>query len=267
LYQHILTSIVAVLFKLISSSAWSSEIELKTVYQVQWNDMAVATAEAKWVFTENSYLMSGTAQTVGILNKLKDFKGTSLLLGKVASGAFQPLRLHIASISDYKKKQAETDWYPQNGIIKTLRYPDIDEEKVYPLRQKLITNSIDPFSAMLNTLEKIRKTGKCTSKYRIYDGLRTAILSFHDMGEQYLIKDRPFAFAGSTIKCRVESKPTGGHQIKNRWIKKNREKDNVIGFISEVKPGLFIPVRIELATPVGKIISRLHMPSLTITDL
>ena len=63
------------------------------------------------------------------------------------------------------------------------------------------------------------------------------------------------------------SKPTGGHRIKNRWRKKNNEKDDVVGFISEVESGLFIPVRIEVATPIGKIISRLHMPSLIVTEL
>ena len=264
---RILTLIAAVLSKLLASSAWSSGIELKTVYQVQWNDIEIAKAEADWVLTEDSYVMSGTSQTVGILNKIKGFKGTSSLSGNAASGAFHPLSFHIASIHDGEKKQAETNWNPKNGTIKTTRYPEIDLEEVYPLRQKLIANTIDPFSAMLITLEKIRLTGQCTSKHRIYDGLRTAILSFHDMGEQHLVKDRHFAFSGSTIKCGVESKPTGGHRIKNRWRKKNREKDDVVGFISEVKPGLFIPVRIEVATPVGKIVSRLHMPSLTITEL
>ena len=48
--------------------------------------------------------------------------------------------------------------------------------------------------------------------------------------------------------------------------KKNKEKDNVVGFISELESGLFIPVRIEVATPIGKIISRLHMPSLIVTE-
>ena len=264
---RILTLIAAVLSKLVASSAWSSGIELKVVYQVQWNDIEIAKAEAEWVFTKDSYMMSSTSQTVGILNKIRDFKGTSLLLGNVSSGVFQPLRLHIASISEDQKKQAETNWNPKNGTMKTIRYPEIDEEKVYPLRQKLITDSIDPFSAMLNALEKVKLTGQCSSKYRIYDGLRTAILIFHDMGELHLIKDRPFAFGGRTIKCGVESKPTGGHRIKNRWRKKNRQKDDVVGFISEVKPGMFLPVRIEVATPVGKIISRLHMPSLSIAEL
>ena len=84
---------------------------------------------------------------------------------------------------------------------------------------------------------------------------------------QHLFRDRPFSFEGNTIKCGVVSKPTGGQQIKNQWRKKNKEKNNVVGFVSEVKPGLFIPVRIEVATPVGKIISRLHVPSLIINEL
>ena len=63
----------AALSKLIASSAWSSGIELKVVYQVQWNDIEIAKAEADWVLTEDSYVMSGTSQTVGILNKIRGF--------------------------------------------------------------------------------------------------------------------------------------------------------------------------------------------------
>ena len=261
----VFTFLLALFCNLIASNAWSREIEVQLTYQVQWGDLDIAKAEAEWVFKEDTYTMIGASQTLGIVKKIRDFKGASTLSGNIIEGAFRPVKLRITSISDEQKKQAETTWNPINGAIKTKRYPKIDKEKVFPLRQKLIKSSIDPFSAMLNTLKTIQKIGKCEGNYRIYDGLRTAILSFHDMGVQHLIKDRPSAFGGSTIKCGVVSKPTGGHQIKNRWRKKNKEKDNVVGFISEVESGLFIPVRIEVATPIGKIISRLHMPSLIVT--
>lgn len=263
----VFTFLLALFCNFIASNAWSREIEVQLTYQVQWGNLDIGKAEAEWVFKEDTYTMSGASQTLGIVKKIREFRGASTLSGNIIEGAFQPVKLQITSISDEQKKQAETTWNPINGAIKTKRYPKIDKEKVLPLRQKLITSSIDPFSAMLNTLKKIQRIGRCEGNYRIYDGLRTAILSFHDMGVQHLIKDRPSAFGGSTIKCGVVSKPTGGHRIKNRWRKKNKEKDDVVGFISEVESGLFIPVRIEVATPIGKIISRLHMPSLIVTEL
>ena len=261
----VLAMILVLVCNLIADSAWSFEFELKLTYQVQWGNVKIAEAEAEWVFEEDSYVMSGASQTMGIADKMRNFRGTSSVSGSTANGIFQPLALKITSISNKQKKQAETSWSPTNGAIKTTRNPKIDGEKVFPLRQNSISGSIDPFSALLITMDTIRQTGRCEGKYRVYDGLRTAILTFHDLGEQNLIKDRPSAFSGSTIKCGVVSKSKGGHRINNRWRKKNREKDDIVMFISEVKPAVFIPVRIEVATPVGKIISRLHMPSLIIT--
>ena len=153
----VFTLLLALFCNLIASNAWSREIEVELTYLVQWGDLDIAKAEAEWVFKEDTYTMSGTSETLGIVKKIRDFRGASKLSGNIIEGDFQPVTLQITSISDEQKKQAETTWNLINGAIKTKRNPKIDKEKVFPLRQKLITKSIDPFSAMLNTLKTIQK--------------------------------------------------------------------------------------------------------------
>ncbi len=259
--------ILACLFGLLPVSAWAQGIELKLQYQVQWGKFDIAVAEANWVFEENSVKMIGTSRTIGIAKKVRNFKGNSILSGVSASGNNYPLHLEISSTFGSQKKKANTTWHLKNGVIKTEREPEVDKNKVFPLRKKLIRGSIDPFTAMLNTIETIKKTGRCSGNHRVYDGLRTGILNFHDFGKQNLKKDRPFAFEGRGIKCGIISKLTGGHRINNRWRAKSKNKDDIVAYVSEVKPGIFIPVRIEVVTPIGKIIARLHMPSLSISTL
>jgi hypothetical protein len=69
---------------------------------------------------------------------------------------------------------------------------------------------------------------------------------------------------GEVIKCGLTSKPTGGHRLKSRWTKKERKIDDTIIFIAEIEPGLYLPVRIEIKTFLGKITTRLVMTSLSI---
>ena len=99
---------------------------------------------------------------------------------------------------------------------------------------------------------------------RVYDGLRTSELALHDLGTQLLEKDRPFAFEGKTSVCGLVSKPTGGHQRKSRWRKKQPKPEDVLIFVAEVRPDLFLPVRIEAKSFIGTVTARLVMPSLVL---
>ena len=75
----VFTFLLALFCNLIASNAWSREIELQLTYQVQWGDLDIAKAEAKWVFKEDTYKMSGASQTLGIVKKIRDFRGASTL--------------------------------------------------------------------------------------------------------------------------------------------------------------------------------------------
>ena len=250
------------------STAFASGTSLKLRYDVHWGNVKVAEAEARWRFNDDSFVMMGTSQTIGISNVLQGFKGSARLQGRVQNTLilpeFLPQKLSIGSVYRGKDRTATVVWSDPAPVINSTREPELDLNKVYPLKRAFIKGSVDPFTAMLNALATIKETRSCGGTHRIYDGLRTAELTLHDLGKAVLASDRPSAYGGRTIKCGFTSKPTGGHRRDSRWRKKDPKIDDVVIFVAEIEPGLFIPVRIEIKAFLGKIISRLDMQSVSL---
>ena len=233
-------------------------------YEMQWGNVNVGEAEASWVFTPNTFEMVAKSRTVGISDKIRKYRGNSAVQGRIHNDTHIPESLNIKGIYKGLERDATSIWNRDDGQISTVRTPALDLEKVHPLQNRRIQGSVDPFTAMLRALHTVKLTGSCDSSHKIYDGLRTAELRIHDLGIQRLTSDRPNSFDGEVIKCGLTSKPTGGHRLKSRWTKKERKIDDTIIFIAEIEPGLYLPVRIEIKTFLGKITTRLVMTSLSI---
>lgn len=233
-------------------------------YEVQWGNLNVGQVEANWIFSENTYEMVGNSRTVGIWEKVREYRGSSNIKGQIRDGLYKPVKIEITGAYRGKERNAKVIWGAEDGQIVTSRYPELDLRKVHALDNIFIQGSIDPFTAILRALNSIQKTGSCDSNHKIYDGLRTAELAVHDLGSARLTGDRPSAYAGVVIKCGFISKPTGGHQLKSRWNKKKHNIDDIIIFIAEIKPSFFLPVRIEVKTFLGKVTARLVMTDLAI---
>jgi len=245
-----------------TASAQPAGTSLQLAYEVEWGNVDVATATADWVFSEDSFELVATSQTVGLTGSVRAYRGQTLLTGSIEKGRYVPHRLSISGVSKNRTREAFTTWAPRTGNIATQREPKLDLKKVFPLADEHIDGAIDPFSAMLNALNDIARTGSCNGSERVYDGLRTSELTLHDLGTTVLEKDRPFAYEGKALVCGFVGKPTGGHQRKSRWRKKTPKPEDIQVFVSEVRPALFIPVRIQASSVLGTLTARLVMPSL-----
>ena len=255
---------VFIMVILLSSSNVVAGTTVDLRYEVQWGNLNVGEAEASWVFSGNTYEMVGKSRAVGISNKVSKYRGSSNVKGQIQDGLYKPIKIEITGVYKGKEKSATVFWSAEGGQISTARHPALNLQKVHALDKKVIKGSIDPFTAILRALNSIKQTGSCNSNHKIYDGLRTAELTFHNLGPAILTGDRPNAHTGAVIKCGLTTKPTGGHQLKSRWNKKKRDIDDTIIFIAEIKPSFFLPVRIEIKTFLGKLTARLVMTDLSI---
>ena len=238
------------------------EMSLQLAYQIEWGDVDVATATADWVFGEDGFELIATSRTVGLTDLLRQYRGLTELTGGIEEGRYAPHRLSISGVSGNSTREAFTTWAPRTGAIATRREPKLDMKKVFPLAEEHIDGAIDPFSAMLNALDRIARTGSCSGSERVYDGLRTSELTLHDLGAAVLEKDRPFAYEGKALVCGFVGRPTGGHWRRSWWRDRQPKPEDVRVFVSEVRPGLFIPVRIQARSFLGTVTARLVMPSL-----
>jgi hypothetical protein len=258
------TSLAAIFITyLILATAHASSSELSLRYEVQWGNVNVAYGEATWVFGENKVTMAGASTTLGAVDTFRKYRGSVKLEAEAIDGLYQPKSLTIEGNYKKRRKSASTVWKESQSTILTTRQPELDLERVYPLQEQHIDNSIDPFTVMLNALSNLRLAGQCDGVYKIYDGLRTATLRFHDLGKTFLASDRPTAFEGQTWRCGVTSTPTGGHRIKSRWRHEDQKIDDVVVYVAALQPELFVPVRMEIKTMVGKVTTRLVVPSVS----
>ena len=239
-------------------------VSLQLTYKIEWGDVDVATASADWVFGDDTFELVASSRTVGLTDTLRKYQGRTELTGRIEKGRYLPHRLAISSVSKRRSREAYTTWAPRTGSIATQRQPELDLDKVFPLAEEHIDGAIDPFSAMLNALTGIAQGGSCEGSARVYDGLRTSELSLHDLGTAILEKDRPFAYQGKALVCGFVSNPTGGHLRKSRWRKKQPKPEDVLIFVAEVRPDLFLPVRLQAQSFLGTVTARLAMPSLTV---
>jgi len=262
-----LAVVLAILLPSAAAFAQTGSTSLQLTYEVEWGNLDVATTTADWVFGEDRFELVATSQTVGITDALRKYRGRTELTGRIRDGRYMPHRLSISGLSKGRSREAFTTWAPGTGITgtgisATERQPDLDLDKVFPLSAEEVDGATDPFSAMLNALDTIRQTGSCKASARIYDGLRTSRITLHDLGREVLEKDRPFAYQGNTVVCGLVGTPTGGHQRKSRWRKKQPKPEDILIFVAEVRPDIFLPVRIQARSFLGAITARLVMPSL-----
>ena len=259
-----LSVVFVCLFEPITAFSQTKPMLLHLTYRVGLGHAELATTDAKWVFSKESFEVIATSRTVGLTEVLRKYRGRAELAGKIEGGRYLPIRLLISGISNRGSREAETSWTSDVSSASTKREPALDFEKVFPLVDKHINGAIDPLSAILNVLSNISQHGSCTGSEKIYDGLRTSEITLFDFGSDYLKKDRPFAFEGTVIKCGFIGKPTGGHQRKSRWRKKQPAPDDILIYIGEAKPDLFLPVRMEARSFLGTLTVRLAMPSLKV---
>jgi len=260
-----LAAALAVLVAPAAAVAASKTTSLQLTYQVEWGDVDVATTTADWTFGEDRFELVATSRTIGLTDRLRKYRGRTELTGRIEDGRYVPHRLAISGVSRRRSREAYTTWAPATGASATQRQPALDLDKVFPLKAEHIDGAIDPFSAMLNALNGVARSGSCNGSARIYDGLRTSVLTLHDFGADVLEKDRPFAYAGGAVVCGLSGRPTGGHQRKSRWRKKQPKPEDILIFVAEVRPGLFLPVRMQAKSFLGTVTARLVMPSLKIS--
>ncbi len=255
---------VAILLGPVNAFAKPKTMSLQLTYEIEWGDVDVATTTADWVFGEDTFELVATSRTVGLTDALRKYRGRTELTGRIEEGRYLPHRLVISGVSKRRARAAFTTWTPTTGAAVTYREPELDLQKVFPLAREYIDGAVDPFSAMLNALNDIAQSGTCKGSQRVYDGLRTSELALHDVGTETLEKDRPFAYGGTALVCGFVGTPTGGHQRKSRWRKKQPKPEDVLIFVAEVRPELFLPVRLQAKTFLGTVTARLVMPSLTL---
>ena len=229
-------------------------------YRIQWGEINLGKVATRWHISEQGFSVAGTAATEDAAALIFEYTGLIASEGDKRDGLYQPSHLYTYGKSNGDERSAETFWTLGKSVPETLREPELNLEKVFPIVQEKLSNAVDPFSAVLNALALIGRTGQCSSRHEIYDGRRHSIITLHDLIFKTLKADRPWTYSGPAYVCGITGKPIGGHRRNSDWRAKEKKPGRIKIFIAEMKPGLLIPVRLKIENILGNVIARIFLP-------
>ena len=230
------------------------------VYVTEWGATDVGVSAARWRIAENQFFMSGEFTASGLAQFIPNLSGYVSITAERDEESWQGQQLVIASNWGSKTSLAETIWSENGRIATTTADPAPDLDEVYPVNAAMREGVTDPFSAMMTMLDRLDAGKPCNGVFQIYDGRRRAELRFNDLGIDDFAADRGFAFGGKMQICGMVSHPLGGHRRNSRFTSDAPpDLNKTRAFIARLKPGLMVPVRIEMDFFFGKIVTRLDI--------
>lgn len=99
----------------------------------------------------------------------------------------------------------------------------------------------------------------CEGELPVFDGKRHYRLSLQAVGWDELESDREWGFSGKAMRCELSVsylETTSGEEL-NPWYEDSSEVRNV--WLAEVDQA-FVPVRVTMPGPIGKVTGRLKLP-------
>ena len=153
-------------------------------------------------------------------------------------------------------KTIGVEWDNSNNVLKFKNTPKLDLKKVNKIPQNTIFNVLDPFTALINTIDNLQLNNSCINKFRIFDGRRRYDLEIIELSRSFLKKDRPKTYEGNVIVCGLRFYPIGGHYLDSKWKPENDKFSDIklyFGFLNKK----FVPVRMEINRWFGSIITRI----------
>lgn len=254
--RRVCTAVLAVLALSIPLTPLAAAETLNFEYQVEWGHITLGEASVSLTEQDGRYTLLGKGRTEGAFALLFDWRGMTRTEGIASNGERRSLRLSHEGIRNGEKLLTRVDW-TRDGTPRTETDPppDRDEVTLVPARSTIGTS--DPFTALMRVLDTLKEKGRCEGDARVWDGRRRYDLVVEHGGADELVADRPWAYAGPTVKCRLTIDRIGGFwRESSPWRVKDDEPERWI-WAAAIADGRYVPVRFEVETGLGTIVGRL----------
>lgn len=218
---------------------------LALAYEVYAGGLHALSLEARLARSAGRYQAQLEARTDGFIARLFDFWLTSEVSGAGVAEKLSPDRFKTAARWQKRDpRSVEIIYGPGEG--KTVRAeppPEEDEREAVP--EWLQRDTLDPLSASVAVMERLREAGSCDAEIPIFDGRRRFDLTAVDKGEVEIAANDYSSYAGPARKCELELV-----QVTGFWEGGRRDADRlptrVTVYLAPALPGgPPVPVRIE----------------------
>ena len=226
-------------------------------YETTWGHFTLATAELSLRDGEDHYSVSGAARTEGLLSYFFEWAGKASTLGRI-DGDGRAVRSHDHEGQFEDETRRTSVVWKESGPPVTMTEPPPDPEIVSLVPLSAVEGTQDPFTVILAILDRFEESERCEGSARVWDGRRRYDLIVTHVGIEEVPADRPWSYSGLAALCRLEITRIGGFRHDPGNWKAPEEKTNRLIWLADFGTGRAVPVRAEIETSYGSIVSRLR---------
>ena len=231
-------------------------------YDVYAGGVHIVQAQAAYMTGGGDYSLDVSAEPVGVLALLTDFRFEASVDGRLEDLPMPEAYMTASYFQDYMWMRQLT-YQADGGIdVQIDEPPDFEQTEPVPAAEQ--TGTIDPLSGTVLLLEAVRAGDRCTRTIPVFDGKRRYDIEFSQRGFRTLDDSDRNIYAGDAVLCRGSLTPLSGD-----WSYRSREGDwredaatddrrHVDVYVAEVVPGgPHVPVRFEGVSDRGTVYGHL----------
>ncbi|MEM7170422.1 MAG: DUF3108 domain-containing protein [Pseudomonadota bacterium] len=228
-------------------------------YQVAWGHLTLAEAHVDYQEDQDRYHLESRGETKGFLAMFFSWQGEAETHGRFIEGQRQPQRHNHLGMWEERTRQTQVTWPDDGKSPVTQNQPAPNLEEVTPVPAESLAGTVDPFSLLLTTMDRLARDGRCAGAAKLWDGRRRYDLEILHLGEEELISDRPWAYQGPAVICSFKANRIGGFWRDNEEWREAQENESTPPKVwaAQIEPGEWAIVRAEVETPYGTVVARL----------
>jgi len=223
-----------------------SEPDIDARYTVYVGGFLFAEVTLAAEVKDDDYRLRAFAAVAGTPSHFFDSKWDLFSQGSLSQGKIRPAHYVFNAIEPDQTKKTTLD-YDRHGMPSLTMDPPQDVAVTVQPFERL--NTQDPVSAFLMP---VLANGKnpCERKLAIFDGKRRYDLQFAFEREEQIIT-RNKGYSGPAMVCSVTFKPGTGTERKKFTDMMRRNGDTLIWLASVDGGKVYMPVKLQLRTPIG----------------
>ena len=225
-------------------------------FQIAWGHVTLAETTVRLSVLGERYSLFGTGRTEGLFGLLFDWEGWSRTDGVAAAGRKRPVTHVNQGTWNGNLRRTRVDWNVA-GAPRTQSEPPPDETEVTPVPAASTLDTVDPFTVVLTVIDSLKEKGRCEAREKVWDGRRRYDLVIQHVGPDVLTADRPWSYAGPSVKCSMRIERIGGFRRDTSSWKAKDDSGHRMIWVADLGGGNYAPVRAELETAFGTVVGRL----------
>lgn len=228
------------------ASATLSDPDINARYTVYVGGFLFAEASLAAELKDNDYRLRAFIAVAGTPSVFFDSKWDLFSQGSLSQGRIRPAHYVFNSIEPDQTKTTTLD-YDRHGMPRLTMDPPQDVAVTVQPFERL--NTQDPVSAFLMPVLAKGKN-PCERKLAIFDGKRRYDLQFAFEREEQ-ITTRNKGYSGPVMVCSVTFKPGTGTERRTFTNMMRRNGDTLIWLASVDGGKVYMPVKLQMRTPIG----------------